>query len=82
MQGSDFQKSPGDIIGALLNPSMMAEFKKIRGFAVGVTSITQNNPPMVSVLYPGKSDALRGLILADPGMAAFFRASRWKACRR
>lgn len=69
MQGSDFQKSPGDIIGALLNPSMMAEFKKIRGFAVGVTSITQNNPPMVSVLYPGKSDALRGLILAGLGMA-------------
>lgn len=63
------QKSPGDIVGALLNPSMMAEFKKIRGSAVGITGITQNNPPMVSVLYPGKSDALRGLLLAGLGMA-------------
>ncbi|MCJ7778800.1 MAG: tetratricopeptide repeat protein, partial [Sedimentisphaerales bacterium] len=57
-------RSPGDIIQALLNPSMMAEFKKIRGMAVGVTAIQQNNPPFVAVLYPGKSDALRGLILA------------------
>ena len=28
------QKNPGDIIGALLNPSIMAEFKKIRGSAM------------------------------------------------
>jgi len=62
------QKSPGDIVNALLNPSMMAEFKKIRGSAIGVTGIAQNNPPMISVLYPGKSDALRGVILAGLGM--------------
>jgi len=68
-QGTDQQKTPGDIVGALLNPSMMAEFKKIRGCAFGITGIEQNNPPMVSVLYPGKSDALRGLILAGLGMA-------------
>jgi tetratricopeptide (TPR) repeat protein len=62
------QKSPGDIMAALLNPSMMAEFKKIRGSAIGITGIAQNDPPSISVLYPGKSDALRGLILAGLGM--------------
>jgi len=63
------QRSPGDILGALLNPSMMAEFKKIRSSAIGVTSIAPNHPQMIAVLYPGKSDALRGLILAGLGMA-------------
>ena len=63
------QKSPGDILSALMNPSMMAEFKKIRGSAIGITGIAENNPPMISVLYPGKSDVLRGLILAGLGMA-------------
>ncbi len=57
-------KSPADIMAALFNPSMMAEFKKIRGMAIGITAVKQNNPPMVAVLYPGKSDALRGLLLA------------------
>ncbi len=63
------QKSPADIMAALLNPSMMAEFKKIRGMAFGVTAIRQNNPPAVAVLYPGKSDALRGLIMMGLSMA-------------
>jgi hypothetical protein len=66
--GQAGQKSPGDIMAAFLNPSMMAEFKKIRGMAVGITDIRQNNPPMVAVLFPGKSDALRGLILAGLNM--------------
>jgi hypothetical protein len=61
-------KSPGDIMAALMNPAMMAEFKKIRGMGVGVTGIAQNNPPVIMVLFPGKSDALRGLILAALGM--------------
>ena len=74
------QKSPGDIVAGLLNPSMMAEFKKIRGSAIGVTGIAQNNPPMIAVLYPGKSDALRGLIMAGLNMAGS-RASRLKACK-
>ena len=63
------QKSPGDIVAALLNPSMMTEFKKIRGSAIGITGFADNHPLMVSVLYPGKSDALRGVILAGLGMA-------------
>jgi Carbohydrate family 9 binding domain-like/Concanavalin A-like lectin/glucanases superfamily/Tetratricopeptide repeat len=71
------QKNPGDIVGALLNPSMMAEFKKIRGSAFGITGLPQRNspdarafsPPCVYVLYPGQSDALRGIILAAFGMA-------------
>jgi len=62
------KKSPGDILAALLNPSMMAEFKKIRGMAIGITEIKSNNPPSIAVLYPGKSDALRGIILAALGM--------------
>ncbi len=64
------EKSPGEIIAALLNPSMMAEFKKIRGMAVGITGILANNPPSIAVLYPGKSDALRGVILAALGIVA------------
>jgi len=62
------QKSPGDIMAALLNPAMMAEFKKIRGMAIGITEIKMSNPSAIMVLYPGKSDALRGLILAGLGM--------------
>lgn len=71
------QRNPADIVGALLNPSMMAEFKKIRGSAFGMTGLPQKNssdarafsPPFVYVLYPGQSDALRGIILAGLGMA-------------
>ncbi len=62
-------KTPGDIMGALLNPSMTAEFKKIRGLAVGLTGIANNDPPFIAVFYPGQSDALRGLALAGLGMA-------------
>ncbi|MFZ2147604.1 MAG: tetratricopeptide repeat protein, partial [Sedimentisphaerales bacterium] len=61
-------KSPGDMVAALMNPAMIAEFKKIRGMGVGVTGIALNNPPCIAVLYPGKSDALRGIILAALGM--------------
>ncbi|OHB57674.1 MAG: hypothetical protein A2173_04650 [Planctomycetes bacterium RBG_13_44_8b] len=66
-------RSPADIMAAMFNPSMMAEFKKIRGMAIGITSMQQNNPPCIAVLYPGKSDALRGLILA--GLNIVGRAS-------
>nr|MBP8304865.1 hypothetical protein [Phycisphaerae bacterium] len=59
----------GPVLSSLFNPSMMAEFKKIRGMAAGITGITQNQPPFVVVLYPGKSDALRGMLLAVLGMA-------------
>ena len=66
-RGGAGQKSPGEIMGALLNPSMMAEFKKIRGMGVGVSGIG-NQSPMIAVLYPGKSDALRGIVLAALGV--------------
>ena len=55
--------SPGNIVAGFLNPNMMAEFKKIRGIGIGITGIDQNNPPVVVVLFPGKSDALRGLVM-------------------
>ena len=67
-QWSGGDMGPGNMISALLNPSMMAEFKKIRGMGIGVTGIRQNNPPAIAVLYPGQSDALRGLLLAGLGM--------------
>lgn len=63
------RKTPGDIVGALLNPSMVTEFKKIRSSAIGITGLTKNQPSIVSVLYPGKSDALKGIIQAGLGMA-------------
>ncbi|HCO94121.1 MAG TPA: hypothetical protein DIU00_09250 [Phycisphaerales bacterium] len=56
--------SPGDIMSNILNPNMMAEFKKIRGIGIGATGVTQNDtPPAIIVLFPGKSDALRGLVM-------------------
>ena len=55
--------SPGDFVAGLLNPNMMAEFKKIRGMGIGITGIAPNNPPTIVVLFPGKSDALRGLVM-------------------
>ncbi|HUS47666.1 MAG TPA: tetratricopeptide repeat protein [Phycisphaerae bacterium] len=64
------EKTPADIIAALLNPSMLEEFKKIRGMAVGVLGVEgRTAPPMVAVLYPGESDALKGLVTAGLLMA-------------
>jgi len=60
----DAQPGPQNILAGLLNPSMMAEFKKIRGVGVGITGVAQDDPPVIVVLYPGKSDALRGLLMA------------------
>ncbi len=63
------EKNPADFIGALMNPSMMAEFKKIRGLGIGVTGFPNDGPPpAIIVLYPGKSDILRGLLQAGLGM--------------
>jgi hypothetical protein len=61
-RGQQGGPSPGDILGGFLNPNMMAEFKKIRGAGVGITGIAQPTPPLIVVLFPGKSDALRGLL--------------------
>lgn len=64
---------PAGIIRGLLNPSMMAEFKKIRGIGIGIMDVTENNPPAMIVLYPGKSDALMGVLrmaLSSFGQAA------------
>jgi len=63
-------QSPENIVAALLNPAMMAEFKKIRGMAFGISKVPMNGgePEFIGVLNPGKSDALRGIILAALGM--------------
>ena len=53
---------PAEMVGKVFNPAMLAELKKIRGLGVGITDIAENNPPGIVVLFPGRSDALRGLI--------------------
>jgi tetratricopeptide (TPR) repeat protein len=54
-------------LGAFFNPSMLAEFKKIRGAAISITGVTENNQPFVALIDPGESDVLRGLIMAGLG---------------
>jgi hypothetical protein len=61
-------KTPADLVGALLNPSMVTEFKKVHSLAIGITGLALENPSMVAVLHPGKSDALRGLVVAGLAM--------------
>jgi len=61
------QTRPVDMVGALMNPSMMTEFKKIRGIGIGITGIAKDTPHVIVVLYPGKSDALRGILQAVLG---------------
>ena len=54
---------PANFIASLLNPGMMAEFKKIQGIGIGITGIPgEDEPPAIIVLFPGKSDALKGLL--------------------
>ena len=67
--GPDAQ-TPQNIIAALMNPSMIAEFKKIRGMAFGISKIPMEGgePEFIGVLNPGKSDALRGILVAALGM--------------
>ncbi len=60
---------PGMLMASFLNPSMMAEFKKIRGYAIGLVDIEDGEPAAVAVLHPGDSDALRGMIIAGLGIA-------------
>ena len=59
-------KTPAGIVSALLNPDMLKEFKKIRGAAVGIQSADfgRGPPAAVAVLYPGDSDALKGIMRA------------------
>ncbi|MGA2265525.1 MAG: tetratricopeptide repeat protein [Phycisphaerae bacterium] len=57
--------SPAQVFSALLNPSMLKEFKKLRSMAVGVSEIKgRGQSPFVAVLRPGDSDALRGILTA------------------
>ena len=51
----------------LLNPSLINEMKKIEGLAVGVVQFDDpatpgEDPSLVGVLYPGQSDAVRGML--------------------
>ena len=70
-QGPAGPPNMGSILQALRNPSMISEFKKIQGLAVGITGFPTNGPPpFVGILLPGKSDALRGLLTVGLQVAA------------
>ena len=61
--GPQQEAGAANIVSALLNPNMIAEFEKIRGMGAGITGIpTDGTPPAIVVLFPGKSDALKGLL--------------------
>ena len=62
MDGATSGSDEAKAVAAFLNPSMTNEFKKIRGLGVGVTNLS-DDPSLVAVLFPGKSDAIRGLLL-------------------
>ncbi len=64
--------NPSAALAALLNPSMMKEFRKIRGFAIGVHDVVieEQQAQVLGVFYPGESDALRGVLTAALFMAA------------
>ena len=69
-QGNDQDdEAAGKILRGFLNPSMIAEFKKIQGVAIGLTSFNEDMPDFVAVLSPGQSDALRGVIAAGLSIA-------------
>lgn len=61
-QASGNDGGPADMVTKFLNPAMLAELKKIRGLGVGLTDVAEGTPPAIVVLFPGRSDALRGLL--------------------
>ena len=62
--------SPPMILARLLNPSMINEFKKIQGLAAGAQQpLIPGETPILVVLYPGESDALKGILHALIGGA-------------
>ncbi len=73
INGGQPQSGQSDPAVALFNPSMLNEFKKIRGYAAGFMGMTRDGngnvvPNFAVVVFPGKSDALRGLLAAFAGM--------------
>ncbi|MGD2174114.1 MAG: ankyrin repeat domain-containing protein [Candidatus Brocadiaceae bacterium] len=73
MGGGRGGPSPRQVLAALMNPSMIKEFKKIEGAAFGLQGLKPQQSGMrgeaIMVLYPGESDALRGILLASLQMA-------------
>ncbi len=58
---------PRSPLGMVFNPALLGELKKIEGLAVGLTQIddpqtTEDDPEFVSVLLPGQSQAIRGML--------------------
>ncbi len=62
----------GPVVGLtrFLNPSMLAEIKKIRSLAFGCPQFDpQGTSSFQCVMHPGESDALRGMIIAGLSVA-------------
>ncbi len=55
-------EGPAAMIQKVLSPAMLGEVKKIRGIGLGVMELTQDNPTVVAVLFPGKNNTLAGLL--------------------
>lgn len=55
-------EGPAAIIQKVISPAMLGELKKIRSVGLGVMELTQDNPTVVAVLYPGKNNTLAGLL--------------------
>jgi hypothetical protein len=47
-----------------ISPALLREFKKIRGAAIAITDLRENDPPFegVAVLHPGDSDLIGGFL--------------------
>jgi len=61
---------PEVLMAGVLNPAMQAEFKKIRGLAVGVLDVGPQGTSLMAVLHLGDSAMLRGLLMTGLTMAA------------
>lgn len=58
----DLAAIPQGPIAGLLNPSIVAELKKVKGIAVGITAVGSGMPSLLVLIEPGKSDAIRGVL--------------------
>lgn len=68
--GVALPSGPVATISRFINPSMLAELKKIRSLAVGCPQFDpQGTSSFLCVMHPGESDALRGMIIAALSVA-------------
>ena len=64
------RENSGLLISRLLNPAMKEDFMKIRGLAVGLVDVNDEQPEIVAVLHLGDSAMLPALLMTGLSMAA------------